>query len=107
MDIGQLRHRAVVQRLDPDAQDEIGQPVESWVKHADVHCRIKHQAGAQEGQKAGSVIAMVRIEIRVRYRTDITTAMRISHRGKLYRIVGVRPNEMNLEWTDIDCELFE
>lgn len=106
MDIGQLNSRATVQ-IESTTQDAIGQPVATWSTYAQVHCRIRHLAGSQEGQKAGGVYSTVRTEIRTRYRTDLTNAMRISHRGKTYRIVGVRPNEMNKEWTDIDCELIE
>lgn len=106
MDIGQLRHRATVQ-IESATQDEIGQPVPTWTTFAQVHCRIRHMSGSQEGEKAGSVMSLHRVEIRTRYRTDITPAMRVLHRSKLYRIIGVRPNEMNLEWTDIDCELIE
>jgi SPP1 family predicted phage head-tail adaptor len=106
MDIGQLNQRAVVE-FESSTQDAIGQPVPTWSTFANVHCRIRHLAGSQEGPMAGTTLSKVRIEIRTRYRTDITPAMRFTHKGKTYRIIGVRPNEMNQEWTDFDCELIE
>lgn len=106
MDIGQLNQRAIVQH-ESIMQDDIGQPVPTWSTFATVHCRIRHLAGSQEGPMAGTQLSKVRVEIRTRYRTDITPAMRFLHRSKLYRIIGPRPNDMNMEWTDFDCELIE
>lgn len=105
MDIGQLRHRITVLQLG-STQDSIGQPVEAWVTFAQPWARVRH-VSATEGEKAGAIKSAVRCEIRTRYRVDITPAMRITHKGKTYRITGARPNEMNLEWTDFDCELIE
>lgn len=105
MDIGQLRHQITVLRLG-STQDAIGQPIETWTTFARPWARVRHDS-ATEGEKAGALKSVVRCEIRTRYRTDITAADRITHKGKTYRITGVRPNEMNLEWTDFDCELIE
>lgn len=42
--------------------------------------------------------------MRIRRRTDITPAMRVSHGGVIYQIKAVLPDTQRLEFTDLVCE---
>ncbi len=107
MDIGQLNQRADVLRL-VGTEDDWGQQVPTWATFISrMHVRIKHPSSSAERELAGAVRATTRAEFRSRYRTDITASMRFLHKGRTYNIVGVRPNELNREWTDYDAELIE
>lgn len=103
MEVGELNKlvRILVQEQGTDAA---GQPSGGWVQHAQPWASIRHPSGSAE-IRAGAESAVVKASIRVRYRLDITNAMRVQHRAAVYEIKAVLPDEKRQQFTDLVCEL--
>ena len=69
------------------AQDELGQPVESWAVHASVWARVKPSRG-MDMMQADAMTAGAAVVFGFNYRSDITPHMRVRWRGKDYSIQG-------------------
>jgi SPP1 family predicted phage head-tail adaptor len=103
MQIGRLNRRVVIQYL-VDGQDEAGQPVQNWLPLATVWADIRHLSGV-ESIKAGGEASVVKASIRIRWRTDVTPAMRVVHGSTVYQIKAVLPDEESHERVDLLCEV--
>jgi SPP1 family predicted phage head-tail adaptor len=103
MQIGRLNRRVVIQYL-VDGQDEAGQPVQNWLPLATVWADIRHLSGV-ESIKAGGEASVVKASIRIRWRTDVTPAMRVVHGSTVYQIKAVLPDEESRERVDLLCEV--
>lgn len=103
MRAGPLNTRIVVeqQSTTPDA---IGQPTLTWTTFATLWADVKHTSGI-EAVKAGAEASIVRASIRIRYRADITSAMRVTHGSTTYNIVAVLPDVAGKQYTDLVCEV--
>ena len=103
MDFGKLNK--LVKILQRGAgQDAAGQPVGTWVQYAKPWASIKHPTGTST-IRADAVTPAVQASIRLRYRLDVTAAMRIQHRQAIYEIKAVLPDEEGKEYVDLVCEL--
>lgn len=90
---GQLRERVTFEML-VEGQDELGQPLNEWETYdEDVPARVTPIRG-RERAAAGGVVTESLIEVVVRYRQDITAAMRLIWRGVPYAIQG-QPIDIN------------
>lgn len=67
-----------------------GDPPPGWSTYARVWTDLLHLSGS-ETIKAGAVTSTVNASARIRYREDITPAMRLLHDGKTYNIEAVLP----------------
>lgn len=86
-------------------QDGLGQPLPGYVTHATAWADIRHLSGL-ESIKAGAEASTVKASIRLlRYRTDITAAMRVVHGAKVYQVKAVLPDEVGRKFVDLQCEV--
>lgn len=103
MDSRTLRNVVTIQQL-TDGQDEIGQPVQTWVSVATVRASILHKNGS-ESIKADKDVSIVQASVRIRRRADVTAAMRVVHSATTYEIKAVLPDEQSREHVDLVCEV--
>jgi SPP1 family predicted phage head-tail adaptor len=106
---GSLRSRVVIKQ--PGAtQDTLGQMIPGWTNliasgDGKVWANIRHLSGL-ETIKGGAETAIGKASIRIRYRDDVTTAMRVVHGATTYRITAVLPDERKAH-LDIACEVID
>lgn len=104
MQIGRLNRRITVQQPG-STQDAVGQPVATWADFATLWADIK-TAGGLETIKAGADTSVVKASIRVRWRTDLTAAMRcLADDGTVYEIKAVLPDVAGRRHVDLVCEV--
>ena len=102
---GLLNSRVVVQQQST-TQDSLGQPLNTWSTFATVWANVRHTSGV-ESIKADALTPVVRASIRVRYRGDLTAAMRVVHGITTYNIVAVLPDIGGKEYVDLACEVLQ
>ncbi|WP_367847006.1 phage head closure protein [Rhodoferax sp. WC2427] len=103
MEIGKLNRLVTILHQQP-GQDAAGQPSSAWVQFAKPWANIKHLSGAA-AIRADAETSVVQASIRIRYRLDITAAMRVQHRANIYEIKAVLPDEQGKQHIDLVCEL--
>ena len=103
MKAGLLNRKIAIQTLGAGV-DEIGQPVETWSTFAQPWSNIRFLNGV-ESVKADAEVSVSKASIRIRYRTDITEAMRAVYNGITYQIKAVLPDEAKRDHVDLDCEV--
>ena len=98
---GELRHRVTIQAYADGGRDEDGFPTPStWTDYVQLWAKITPLSSrdliAAQAAQSEVVARMV-----VRHRTDITTDMRVVHRGRIYHIAseGLDDNENGLIYT--------
>lgn len=89
MRAGQLRHRIVVQKP-KESRDDFGDKDE-FENHVTIWADVRQLPGSEGGSHAD--VAAAPIECRIRYRSDITSRMRILWRGTAYDIEGAPADE--------------
>lgn len=108
MGAGDLDRRIVVLYQNPDVtRDETGGVIEDFITFKTLWAR-KEALAATEAYIGAQYAGRVGILWTVRYRTDLTTKMRIrDHEGREYDVTGVRegppPRFERHEATLIDC----
>lgn len=109
MNFGALRSRITIQQKTV-VYDELHQPVgEDWTDLAKVWADVKFLSGI-ETVKANAEISVRRASIRIRFRGDVTSAMRIVSddpvfTGVVFNIRSVLPGVSRREYTDLVCEI--
>ena len=84
-----LRQRVTIQ-APVDAADAAGGVNRSWVMHARIWAEVVPLgSGAKEAVLDGRVNASSRTRFTIRYRDDITEAMRIAYDGENYNIRSI------------------
>lgn len=102
MRAGRLRHRVQIQ-VKQRVPDGGGGWSHEWVTVRTVWAHVE-PLSAREFVAAQAVHSEVTTRITIRYRDDITPDMRILHRGKIYNIRGVLPdNHSGLEYLTLPC----
>ncbi len=89
MRIGQLRDRIQILRRVTQV-DELGQPVEVWSVADSAWADVRYLGGL-ETIRANREGAQVQASVRLRYRADITPALRVQIGGLLLDIEAVLP----------------
>ncbi len=84
------------------SQDELGQPIESWVLVAAAWASVKHVSGLS-AIKGDADVSTVKASIRIRYLALLNAGMRVSHGSDVYDIKAVLPNRAE-GFTDLVCE---
>lgn len=102
---GLLNSRVVVQQQST-TQDAVGQPLNTWSTFATLWADVRHTSGI-EAIKDSAIASVVRASIRVRYRGDLTAAMRVIHGSTTYNIVAVLPDVGGKEYVDLACEVLQ
>ena len=103
MDSRRRNRQVVIQQL-AAGQDAIGQPVQTWSALATVWANIKHLSGL-ETIKGGAESSSVKASIRIHYRADVTSAMRVVHGSTTYEIKAVLPDVEGRRHLDLVCEV--
>lgn len=103
MDAGKLNCQVALLQL-VDAQDALGQPGQTWTTLATVWANIRHLSGLETIQ-GGAQTAVGVASIRIRWRTDVTTAMRVQHGTTLYEITAVLPDLQRRQHVDLACRV--
>ena len=103
MQAGRLNRRCTLQSPSQSV-DAIGQPTPGWTDVATVWANIKVENG-MEHIRANADTAVNKVSIRVRYRTDLTAAMRVQHGSTVYQIKSVLADVDGREYTDLVCEV--
>jgi len=103
MNIGSLNRRVTIQQ--PSAsQDSVGQPVNTWSTLATVWANVRMLNGT-ETIKADAQVSQAKASIRIRRRTDVTTAMRVVLGSTTYEIKAVLLDEVGKRYVDLACEV--
>lgn len=84
---GRLRHRIEIQNYEA-AQDDWGQPIYSWVHWAAVWASVEPLQG-REFLAAMALQSQTTVRIRMRYRSGVTSQMRVLWGGRIYDIESV------------------
>lgn len=85
MKAGELTRRVVIEQRSA-GKDTSGQALDTpWVPVVSVYAKIQPQAG-REIAAGGSVVSNVTALIDIRYRTNVTAAMRARYGTKIYSI---------------------
>ena len=82
---GELCHRIKVQKL-TSGRDEDGYPIpEQWVDYMPLWAKVTHLSGKDliAAQASNSKVVA---RLKIRYREDIDTTMRVIYKGKTYAI---------------------
>lgn len=89
LDAGKLRHRVEIQQRVQARASGTGAISWTWQKitNGDVWAAIE-PLSTREFVAAAAVQSKVTARIIVRYRSDVTSAMRVVHNGKVYSIEG-------------------
>jgi SPP1 family predicted phage head-tail adaptor len=113
MRAGDLNRHVRIERRE-QGQDDVGQPVDTWVEVATVWCNVRMLTG-KETLTADADVASATASIRIRYRTDITNGMRAGVlkyvdgqpvEDVVFNILAPLPNLASREYMDLACEAF-
>lgn len=98
---GRLRHAVTIQER-INAQDSFGAPVNIWqTLWKDVPAAVE-PLSAREFIASGRYQSQVTARITIRYREGLRADMRILHRGRIYNIAGILPDNLSgLEYITI------
>lgn len=88
---GDLRHKVQLQEKQIAQDPDTGEMVTTWATVANVWAQIVPLSG-REFLAASAEQSEVRSRIVIRYRDDVTAAMRIVYRGKYHAILAVLPD---------------
>lgn len=104
---GTLNRRIDIEKLS-GAKDALNRPImDDWIPHV---LRLPSDPRGQTGMgviRAGAEGVNTPINAysyRIRYRRDITTAMRVNDGGEILDITDIRHDKKNREWTDLICK---
>ena len=103
MKIGSLNRQVTIQSP-PTAEDALGQPTGSWTTVATVWANVRLLNGL-ETIKGGAEASVAKASIRIRYRTDVTSAMRVVHGSTTYEIKAVLPDVAGKQYLDLACQV--
>lgn len=96
MNIGDLRHRVTIQHK-VSGKDEDGLPVEEWRPLAEIWAAVEPLQG-REFWQAKAVQSEATVRVRIWYRPDITTAMRVQYGNRILDIeTMIDPEERHVE----------
>lgn len=98
LEAGKLKDRITIQHK-VSARDGIGQPIYTWTDLASVWAWVKFINGA-EYNRADAEQAETTASIRIRWRTDLDTSMRVIFRAKHYNIKAILPSA-DLDYIDL------
>lgn len=101
---GNLNTRVTIESRSTST-DLHGQPVETWAPFASAWAWIRVPTGvaASERIQADREIAPVAVSVRIRYRTDITPAMRVVYGVATWQISSVIEDVAGREYVDLVC----
>lgn len=106
LDSGDLNRRITLQ-TPSTSQDEYGQPTDDWQDFVTTWAKISKITSRELYALGPGFTAAVTHTIVIRYRSDVTSAMRINYRGRIFQIQAVAdPDEsrVKLELTCLEVD---
>ncbi|MCB0190645.1 MAG: phage head closure protein [Anaerolineae bacterium] len=109
MRAGKLRHRVVIQQNTP-TRDTDGAELESWSTVATVWAAVIPLSGREQFINAeDQTVALSSTRIEMRYRSGLTTRMRVTWSGHTYDIqriveVNTRQRELHLLCEEVNAD---
>lgn len=100
---GQLRTRILIQRRD-SGEDAWGQPVDTWADVGRDWADFRTISGL-ESIRADAATSITKASARIRFRTDVDTAMRVVVDGVTWEIKAVLPDVNTRKYVDLSLEL--
>jgi len=98
-------NRQVVIKSRTAGEDADGQPLETWtVTVATVWADIRYLSGT-ETIKGGAETSTAKASIRLNYRTNLTTDMRVVYGSTVFQIKAILPDASGQNWLDLACEV--
>jgi SPP1 family predicted phage head-tail adaptor len=86
-----------------EGQDSVGQPLTTWDAFDNEWADIRHVSGL-EAVKADATASVVKASIRIRYREDLNSGMRVLHGSTVYDIRAALPDLAGKRYVDLVCE---
>ncbi|MFY1954966.1 phage head closure protein [Achromobacter xylosoxidans] len=80
-----------------------GQVIGHWIEHAATWANVRFPSGSAT-IKAGSDVSLVRASMRIRFRDDIRSDMRVVTSGMVFDIQSVLPDLSGREYVDLVCQ---
>lgn len=110
-DLGPLDKRARIERRTSAADPEYGTPIEAWELVAVVWCSVQDELPSKsaESVKNGIAVSAGKNRVRMRYRTDLDSSMRlIINRPSptVYQIVAGPAELGQKDGTELFCERY-
>lgn len=104
MQAGRLRHKVQVQSLVVGSPQYTpsGKPNSEWTDLFQTWASIEPLRG-NELFRAQEFAAETEVRIRIRYRSDITTDMRIVYEGKYYNILAIIDEQLRHRELELMC----
>ena len=97
MILGPLDKRCMIERRSTGQDPVFGTPTETWERVCETWCNLQDELPSRsEALKNGVVTAASRTRLRMRYRTDLDSSMRVTlyrPAGIIYQIIG-GPSEL-------------
>lgn len=103
MKAGLLKTKVTIQQQTA-TQDAAGQITGGWTTLASVWADVRQQRGL-EMVRGDALSSSTRASIRIRRRTDVTAAMRVTHGATTYNILAVSQDVNSKDYTDLVCEV--
>lgn len=104
--IGTLRHRVVFQKP-VDISDGQGGFTRSWQDVIEMWAEIR-PTSARERWFSQQVQMTVTHKVTIRYNSvlkpDLVSSLRISYKGRIFQIHGIRLLDERRFWQELDCE---
>ncbi|MEM5325176.1 phage head closure protein [Paraburkholderia sp. JHI2823] len=101
---GDFNRRITIQAKQ-DGEDELGQPFTSWVAVAvGVPANLLATTG-KEYVASSEEVSKAQVSMRIRWRTDITAAMRVLYDGGIFNIEAVLPDYAGRRFVDLACSV--
>lgn len=88
---GKLRHKVTIESVQYTQNPETGGMAPEWVEFAKAWASVE-PLSVRDFMQSGAGQSEVTARITIRYREGLDSTMRIRHRGKIYNIVGVLPD---------------
>lgn len=101
MRAGKLNRRVTIQQPGP-TRDTAGQPTTGWVDFDSVWADVRYMNGRQY-TTSNAEASSATVSIRVRYRTDLSSIMRVVHGVTIFDILAVLPDEEDRDHLDLAC----
>lgn len=99
---GELRERVTLQ-MAQRARDAVGGFSEQWLPQAEVWARVQPM-GAGERFWRQQIEAKADWRVSIRYRSDVTTKLRVRWGNRLFQIRGVTNPDERKVFLDLACE---
>ena len=92
---GRLRHRVTIEQQVTTRDPNTGASLKSWLAFAENIAAEVAPLSAREFLAAQATQSQVSARITIRYRPGLLATMRIVHRGQVYNIAGVLPDNVS------------